>query len=158
MTTGLTNGEVRQIKQATQDLLKEFDSLKHAAGLCRATETRLGQYQDSATDDFMPIDIVLVLERAAGKPIVTTVVSSMNNAVWPMPKGDARSEAMDLPAALGELMAFIKKASDSSSQDGIRFSEHEKKIYQELRAGLDKELREVDLAVANNSNLPIQVV
>ena len=101
---------------------------------------------------------MLVLERAAGKPIVSTVVSNMTNAVWPMPQGDARSEAMDLPAALGELMAFIKKASDKSSQDGIRFSEHEKKIYQELRAVLDKELREVDLAVENNTNLPIQVV
>ena len=38
MTMGLTSGEVRQIKQATQELLREFYSLKHAARICRAFE------------------------------------------------------------------------------------------------------------------------
>ena len=38
MTTGLTSGEVRQIQQGPQELLKEFDSLEHAARICRAFE------------------------------------------------------------------------------------------------------------------------
>ena len=101
----------------------------------------------------MPIDVIFILERAVGKPIVTSTVSKMHGACWSMPNGDAASEVMDLPAAMGELTTFIKAAMLKDSPGGMKFTETEKRRYHELRAHLEKELREVDLAVENDQSL-----
>lgn len=151
---GLTEMERRQIKIATRELLDEFPSLQEAAKLCRMGATRLSQYQFFDAPAFMPIDVVFVLERAAGKPIVTSKIVNMHQALWPEPEGDAVSESMDLSPAVGELIAFIKQATHKASPGGTRFTELEKRRYLEIRAKMEKELREVDIAVEQNQVLP----
>lgn len=149
----LSDMEKRQMKVATRQLLDEFPSLQEAAKLCRMGATRLSQYQYFDAPAFMPIDVVLVLERSIRKPIVTSQILSMHNAVYPMPEGDLHSEVMDLTPALGELVTFIKQATSKNSHGGIRFTEIEKRRYQEIRARMEKELREVDIAIENDETL-----
>lgn len=150
----LSDMEKRQIKVATRQLLDEFPSLQEAAKLCRMGATRLSQYQYFDAPAFMPIDVVLVLERAIKKPIVTATILEMHHAEWPVPEGDLNSEVMDLTPALGELVTFIKEATGKNSHGGTRFTEVEKRRYQEIRARMEKELREVDMAIENDARLP----
>ncbi len=65
------------------------------------------------------------------------------------------SEAMDLTPALGNLIAFVKEATHESSAGGVKFTEHEKQTYINLRERMNKELGELDQAVANNQFLPV---
>jgi hypothetical protein len=146
--------EKRQMKVATRQLLDEFPSLQEAAKLCRMGATRLSQYQYFDAPAFMPIDVVVVLERAVKKPIVTSQLFKMNEADYPVPEGDLNSEVMDLTPALGELVTFIKEATGKNSHGGTRFTEVEKRRYQEIRARMEKELREVDVAIENDQRLP----
>lgn len=67
---------------------------------------------------------------------------------------DPVRESLDLSPAVGELIAFIKEATDDDSPGGIKFTEAEKKRYQDLRARMDQELAEVDKAVEQNQFLP----
>jgi hypothetical protein len=150
----LTDMEKRQMKVATRQLLDEFPSLQEAAKLCRMGATRLSQYQYFDAPAYMPIDVVLVLERAVKKPIVTSQLIEMNKGEWPVPEGDLASEVMDLTPALGELVTFIKEATGKNSLGGTRFTEIEKRRYQEIRARMEKELREVDIAIENDQRLP----
>lgn len=143
------------MKIATRELLNEFDSLRDAADKCRMGAARLSQFQNFDAPAFMPIDVVFILERAIGKPIVTSLISRMHGACWPKPYGDAASEAMDLPSVMGDLVTFIKTAMTKSSPGGLIFTETEKRRYQEIRANMEKELREVDLAVENNQGIPL---
>jgi hypothetical protein len=151
----MTDMEKRRIKVATRQLLDEFPSLQEASKLCRMGATRLSQYQYFDAPAFMPIDVVFVLERAARMPVLTGEVLKMHHAVWPAPEGDAASEVMDLAPALGELVTFIKEATHKASHGGVRFSEVEKRRYQEIRARMEKELREVDLAVEQDQALTL---
>jgi hypothetical protein len=150
----LSDMEKRQMKVATRQLLDEFPSLQEAAKLCRMGATRLSQYQYFDAPAFMPIDVVVVLERAIKKPVVTAQLIEMNKAEYPVPEGDLASEVMDLTPALGELVTFIKEATGKNSQGGTRFTEIEKRRYQEIRARMEKELREVDVAIENDQRLP----
>ena len=158
MSVDLTDMEKRQIKVATRQLLDEFPNLQEASKLCRMGATRISQYQYFDAPAFMPVDVVFALERAARKPILTSQIVKMHAAVWPEPEGDVASEVMDLAPALGELVTFIKQATHKDSQDGIHFSELEKRRYQEIRARMEKELREVDLAVEHDKALPTHAV
>ena len=150
----LTDMEKRQLKIATRQLLDEFPSLQEAAKLCRMGATRLSQYQYFDAPAFMPIDVVLVLERAARKPMVTAELIDMNKGEWPVPEADLASEVMDLTPALGELVTFIKEATHKDSHGGRQFTEVDKRRYQEIRARMEKELREVDVAIENDQRLP----
>jgi hypothetical protein len=158
MSGELTDMEKRQIKVATRQLLDEFPNLQEAAKLCRMGATRLSQYQYFDAPAFMPIDVVFVLERAVRKPVLTGQVLKMHQAVWPVPEGDVASEVMDLAPALGDLVTFIKQATHKASHGGMRFSEVEKRAYQEIRARMEKELREVDLAVEQDQVVPLPAV
>jgi hypothetical protein len=151
--TEMSDMEKRQMKVATRQLLDEFPSLQEAAKLCRMGATRLSQYQYFDAPAFMPIDVVFVLERAIRKPVVTSQILNMHQAVWPVPEGDIASEVMDLTPALGELVNFIRQATSKNSPGGVRFTEIEKRRYQEIRARMEKELREVDMAVENDHAL-----
>jgi len=154
MKKELSDMEKRQLKIATQELLSSFPNLQQAANYCRTNTTRLSQYQNFDTPTFMPIDVVYSLEGAAKKPVVTAQLMKMQKETWPMPEGDAVSEAMDLSPAVGELIAFIKMATQKDSSGGVRFSELEKRQYMEIRSRMDKELREVDMAIENDSVSP----
>lgn len=79
------------------------------------------------------------LDTMSGKPKIDT----------PM------SEAMDLTPALGDLIAFVKEATQESSAGGVKFTEQEKQRYVKLRERMNKELGELDQAVANNQYLPV---
>ncbi len=65
------------------------------------------------------------------------------------------AEAMDLTPALGNLMAFVKEATLESSAGGVKCTEQEKQKYVSLRERMNKELGELDQAVANNQFLPV---
>lgn len=154
MTQDFSDMEKRQLKIATQELLDEFDNLHDAAKQCRMSTARLSQFQNFDAPAFMPIDVVFALERQVGKPVVTSQISKMHGAYWPEPEGDAASEAMDLSPAVGDLVSFIKQATQKESPGGVKFTENEKRAYLKIRAHMDKELRELDLAVERDQHLP----
>ncbi|PHS79777.1 MAG: hypothetical protein COB59_00375 [Rhodospirillaceae bacterium] len=150
MSKELADMDKRQLKIATRELLNEFPNLQNAATHCRTNTTRLSQYQNFDSPTFMPIDVVLSLETACGNSIVSRQLAKMQTEDDVMPEGDAISESMDLSPAVGELIAFIKIATQKTSSGGVHFSELEKRQYQEIRSRMDKELREVDLAIEND--------
>lgn len=146
--------ERHRIKQATQDFLACFDSVEHAAATCGISKAKLERSQDHDVDEYLTLNAVVLLERTAGQPAVSSTLAALQKANWIAPRGDTVSEALDLSPAVGELLSFIKEATRRDSPEGIHFSEDEKRHYHEIRAKLEKELRDVNMAVDKNSRLP----
>ena len=72
MAEGLTEMDKRHLKSATRELLDEFDNLEKAALHCRMGPARLSEYQNFDASAFMPVDVILALERAASKPVISS--------------------------------------------------------------------------------------
>jgi len=61
--------------------------------------------------------------------------------------GAVRDEALDVPIAVGELLAFICEATAKSSPGGDQLTEFEKRRYFDLRQRVGDELDQLDAAV-----------
>jgi len=154
MNMSVTDMEFRLLKLATRKLLDKFGSLKVAAGLCRVKPTNLSQYQSFEHTTFMPIDVALTLERHAGAPILTNELTRLQEkGLDASPERGVRDEALDVPVAVGELLAFVCEATAEHSPSGSDLSENEKRRYIELRRQVEEELRELDAAVEQNDSL-----
>jgi len=77
------------------------------------------------------------------------------NVTWNRPTIDPNHEARDLTPALVDLVKLIAQATHKDSPGGVMFTEDEKRRYQLLRQKLEKELADVDNAVAHNQFLPV---
>jgi len=154
MNNSLTDSEFRLLKLATRKLLDKFDNLRAAAELCRVKPTNLSQYQSFEHVTCMPADVVLSLERAAGEPVLTQEMARIHEASGPhATQRDVRDEALDVPVAVGELLAFVCEATSEHSPGGERLTENEKRRYFELRARVAEELMELDTAVEQEGTL-----
>jgi len=154
MNTALNDMEFRLLKLATRKLLDKFGSLKAAADLCRVKPTNLSQYQSFEHTTFMPIDVALTLERHAGAPVLTGELSRLQErGIDVSVERGVRDEALDVPVAVGQLLAFVCEATSESSPNGADLSENEKRRYIELRRQVEEELRELDAAVEQNDSL-----
>ncbi len=154
MNMSVSDMEFRLLKLATRKLLDTFGSLKVAADLCRVKPTNLSQYQSFEHTTFMPIDVALTLERHAGAPILTNEMSRMQEkGIDVTGERGVRDEALDVPVAVGELLAFVCEATTEHSPDGADLSENEKRRYIDLRRQVEEELRELDAAVEQNDTL-----
>ena len=154
MNNSLNEMEFRLLKLATRKLLDSFGSLKAAADLCRVKPTNLSQYQSFEHTAFIPVDVAIKLERASGissvseemaRTLETDQVSESDRGV--------RDEALDVPVAVGELLAFVCEATAAESAGGAALTENEKRRYFELRNKVEAELRELDVAVEQDGSL-----
>ncbi|MBT6095156.1 MAG: hypothetical protein HOH04_09750 [Rhodospirillaceae bacterium] len=154
MNANLSEMDTRLLKLATRKLLDAFSSLQEAAQVCRVKPTNLSQYQSFEKTAFMPIDVIVALERAAGTAPLTKELNRIHEATE-QSIGDrsVRDEALDVPVAVGELLAFICEATGDNSPAGARLSENEKRRYFELRHQVEQELRELDEAVEKDGTL-----
>ena len=154
MNDSLAEMETRLLKLATRKLLDSFQNLNEAAALCRVKPTNLSQYQSFEKTTFMPIDVMIALERAAGDAPLTEELYRIHDTEE---SGDGdrnvRDEALDVPVAVGELLAFVCEATSENSPAGVQLSENEKRRYFELRAQVEQELRELDEAVEKDGTL-----
>jgi len=154
MNKTVSDMEFRLLKLATRKLLDTFGSLKVAAGLCRVKPTNLSQYQSFEHTTFMPIDVALTLERHAGVSILTDELTRLQEQGLDVnPDRGVRDEALDVPVAVGELLAFVCEATAEQSPSGADLSENEKRRYFELRRQVEEELRELDAAVEKDDTL-----
>lgn len=154
MNNSLNEMEFRLIKLATRKLLDKFDNLRAAADLCRVKPTNLSQYQSFEHATCMPVDVALTLERAAGEPILTQELSRIYETSGPKAaERNVRDEALDIPVAVGELLAFVCEATSDNSPGGERLTENEKRRYFELRGRVAEELMELDTAVEQEGTL-----
>lgn len=154
MNTTYNEMEFRLLKLATRKLLDSFGSLKTAASMCRVKPTNLSQYQSFEHSAFMPVDVLLELERAANTSILSEEMARIAGTA-PAPESDrgVRDEALDVPVAVGELLAFVCEATAAGSAGGQTLSENEKRRYFELRNQVEAELRELDAAVEQKGSL-----
>jgi len=154
MNKGLDEMEFRLLKLATRKLLDQFDNLRAASDLCRVKPTNLSQYQSFEHATCMPIDVALTLERACGAAILSDELSRLHEADDDLGTERAvRDEALDVPVAVGELLAFVCEATSEGSPGGERLTENEKRRYFELRGRVASELRELDTAVEQEGTL-----
>lgn len=146
--------EHRLLKLATRKLLDSFDSLQAASKLCRVKPTNLSQYQSFEHSAFMPVDVVMDLERAAGTSVLSKEMARIGEGKT-SPESDrgVRDEALDVPVAVGELLAFVCEATAVGSDNGAQLSENEKRRYFELRNNVEAELQELDAAVEQDGTL-----
>jgi len=84
-----------------------------------------------------------------------TTSSCQPNVEWDRPSVDLGKEASDLTPALVDLLDLISEATHKKSPGGVKFTEDEKCRYQRIRQKLNRELAEVDNAVAHNQFLPV---
>ena len=146
--------EKRLIKLATRKLLEKFDTLEKAASCCRVRPTNLSQYQSFDHSAFMQLDVAIALEKACGEAVVTRELVRVHQQDPDLaPEGDVLDEALDVPVAVGELLAFVRGAKSPDSPAGRRMSESEKRRYFELRQRVTEELRQLDLAVEHDGIL-----
>jgi len=154
MNRSLEDMEFRLLKLATRKLLDKFGNLKSAAELCRVKPTNLSLYQSFEHSTFMPVDVALILERHAGAPILTSELGRLQEAgTLSNPDRGVRDEALDVPVAVGALLAFVCEATAEQSPGGHTLTENEKRRYMELRSQVEEELRELDMAVEQNNTL-----
>jgi len=154
MNNSLNEMEFRLLKLATRKLLDKFDNLRAAADLCRVKPTNLSQYQSFEHATCMPVDVVLTLERAAGEPVLSQEMTRIHETAGPHnTERNVRDEALDIPVAVGELLAFVCEATSSKSPGGERLTENEKRRYFELRGQVAEELMELDTAVEQEGTL-----
>ena len=146
--------EYRLLKLATRKLLDSFASLNVAAQKCRVKPTNLSQYQSFEHTAFMPIDVVIHLERAANSSVLSEEMARIceSNTASASDRG-VRDEALDVPVAVGQLLAFVCEATAVESAGGAALSENEKRRYFELRNNVEAELRELDAAVEQDGTL-----
>ncbi len=154
MNASLSDMEVRLLKLATRKLLDAFKNLNDAAQACRVKPTNLSQYQSFEKTAFMPIDVMVELERAVGTaPLTNELVRIHEMTEHAQADRSVRDEALDVPVAVGELLAFVCEATGDNSPAGARLSENEKRRYFELRHRVERELRELDEAVEKDGTL-----
>jgi len=154
MNAGLNEMDIRLLKLATRKLLDAFNNLQEAAQVCRVKPTNLSQYQSFEKSAFMPVDVLVALERAAGIAPVTEELNRIHDSTErEAGKRSVRDEALDVPVAVGELLAFVCEATGDNSPAGARLSENEKRRYFELRHRVEQELRELDDAVEKDGTL-----
>jgi hypothetical protein len=154
MNIKLREMEYRLLKLATRKLLGRFDNLEHAASHCRVKPTNLSQYQSFDHSAFMPIDVAMELERVVGEPVLTREMNMLHDKLgWPEQEFNVRDEALDVPVAVGELLAFVCEATADHSPGGRRLTENEKRKYFELRRKVTEELRQLDAAVEQDSDI-----
>jgi len=154
MNTQYDEMEFRLLKLATRKLLDSFQNLKDASSHCRVKPTNLSQYQSFEHSAFMPVDVVLELERAAETSVLS---EEMARIAGSKPTAESergvRDEALDVPVAVGELLAFVCEATAAESAGGQALTENEKRRYFELRNKVEAELRELDGAVEQDGSL-----
>jgi len=154
MNETLGDMEFRLLKLATRKLLDHFGSLRAAADLCRVKPTNLSQYQSFEHTTFMPVDVILTLERAAGETYLSDELKRLSETATSQDlEREVRDEALDVPVAVGELLAFVCEATAEHSESGMRLSENEKRRYFELRRRVGQELDELDSAVEQDGTL-----
>jgi hypothetical protein len=154
MNSGLSDMETRLLKLATRKLLDTFTNLNDAAAVCRVKPTNLSQYQSFEKTAFMPIDVLVALECAAASSPITEELIRIHEATdQDTGERSVRDEALDVPVAVGELLAFICEATADHSPAGARLSENEKRRYFGLRDRVEQELRELDDAVEKDGTL-----
>ncbi len=146
--------ETRLLKLATRKLLDLFGSLKDASKHCRVKPTNLSQYQSFEHSAFMPVDVVLDLERVSQSAILSEEMARIAGSA-PAQESDrgVRDEALDVPVAVGELLAFVCEATAAESAGGTLLTENEKRRYFEIRSKVEAELRELDVAVEQDGTL-----
>lgn len=146
--------EFRLLKLATRKLLDSFDSLQAASQLCRVKPTNLSQYQSFEHTAFMPVDVVINLEREANSSVLSEEMARISEGKSPSESDrGVRDEALDVPVAVGALLAFVCEATAAESANGTLLSENEKRRYFELRNNVESELLELDAAVEQDGTL-----
>lgn len=74
----------RQHARLARALVTACGGLEEAAGACRLKKSRLADFQDPATDSFMPADVMADLEVHCGDPLYSRALFEAHLA-----KGDA---------------------------------------------------------------------
>lgn len=150
--------EYRLIKLATRKLLDRFPSLQEASNYCRVKPTNLSHYQSFEHSTFMPVDVALMLELQVGEPILTDEIARLHDTKLRNSSArGVRDEALDVPVAVGELLAFVCEATAVRSLGGAKLTENEKRRYFVLRNQVAEELRELDEAVEQEGTLSRRV-
>ncbi len=154
MNTPLADMRIRLLILATRKLLDKFKNLKDAATFCRVKPTNLSQYQSFEHSAFMPVDVVMALESVAGEPFVSGEMARLHETgEMARTHGEVRDEALDVPVAVGELLAFICEATANPSPGGRQLTEFEKRRYFDLRQRVREELDQLDAAVESEGVL-----
>lgn len=108
------------LKDAETRLVEACGGAVEAAQFCRVSSSQLHRYTDPSREDcHMPADVVMVLERIAGKPIVTQFLA--HKAGWDMsPREQHDSEEIEaMAAALGFEMAELTSEVIRAAADKV---------------------------------------
>ncbi len=107
------------LKDAATELIEAAGGLREAAELCRVSKTRLGEICTPHREDaHMPVDVVLALEKATGRPAMTEHLAARHGLLV-IEIGAAESAVMlnDLQGhVLRQNGATVKAAADAISQ------------------------------------------
>jgi hypothetical protein len=86
----LSDDKIAAIKTATWRLIDEVGGLEAAASVCRVSVPVLSEYQSrNKPDRIIPVDVVVALERVAGKAIVTEALARMAGLALTNPDASA---------------------------------------------------------------------
>lgn len=102
------------LKTFTRQLIHAVGGLDAAASCCRVGRSSLSTYQDHASDQFMPVDVVLALEQVAGQPILTGAMARLQGFSLALPEAAAPDVALAVAAVArhaGEASARFLEAN-----------------------------------------------
>lgn len=133
----MTNKLGSYLKKHTEALIKDvgYASACELTGKSKATLGRYFSDADEHTDRFMPIDAVVVLERAAQFPHVTTALAELNGITLSYNKAQRNlSESGGVNAdvvALSQRFAILMAEYHQSIEDGIITINEAKRLLRE---------------------------
>lgn len=104
------------LKTYTRQLIAAVGGLDAAASCCRVGRSSLSGYQDHASEQCMPIDVVLALEAVAGRPIVTAAMASLQGYSL------ARPDAGSIPC-VGRAVAAVTRQAGAAAAAFMEASE-----------------------------------
>lgn len=120
------------LKDAETRLVEACGGAVEAAEFCRVSSSQLHRYTDPSRDDcHMPADVVMVLERIAGEPIVTQFLAA--KAGWDMtPRESQESDEIEaLAGALGFEMAELNAEVFRATADKVIDEDEARRIGKE---------------------------
>ena len=94
----------------TNQLFEACGGVQRAATLCRVSDKHLYRYRDENSEWMLPIDVMMVLERECGRPILSKALFEAS----PQADGelDPVKEAMEVTEAAGDFQRVVRLTAE----------------------------------------------
>lgn len=93
----------------TNQLFDACGGVQRAATLCRVSDKHLYRYRDEASEWMLPIDVMMVLERECGRPILSKAL--FESAPRPDGQRDPVNEACEAAEAVMDMQRVVRLAA-----------------------------------------------